>query len=264
VETCWSGRIGPSLTPANHPANQINKVNRSTWVCAAAIIFIFCFCFVSSKPTQAQDQAQQNLRSYTVSVQQLKVSPQVRERLFKAEKRFRKADLSGAFAELQHALSEDPQCAQALTMRALLKLAAKDPAGAIADARQATLLDGNDAGAFLALATAFNSHKDYEQAEQAARQALSLEPDSWQAHLEVAKSLYGERKPLAALGELDNLQIDFADVHLVRGDVLMLLGHKQEAAHEFAEFLNEAPLDPRGEQVKQIVKNVSLPRSVTF
>jgi tetratricopeptide (TPR) repeat protein len=197
-------------------------------------------------------------------VQQLKVSSRVREHLSKAQRHFQRADLAGAFAELQQALSEDPQCAQALTMRALLKLAAKDPSGAIADSKQATLIDSNDAEAFLALATAYNSQQNFEEAEPAARQALSLQPDLWQAHLEVAKSLYGERKLLAALHEIDSLQTDFADVHLVRGSVLMLLGRKQEAAHELGEFLDEAPHDPRSEQIRQIVTDMNWPSRIPF
>jgi tetratricopeptide (TPR) repeat protein len=253
------GKIGPCLHLQHSAAHQIKKVNRTTRVCSLALgAFLVSLCLASRAAAQAEDQTQ-HLRTYTVSLEQLKVSSRIREHLLRAQKHFRKADLGGALREVQSALSEDPGCPAALTMRAFIKLAAKDSAGAIADSAQATLIDGNDAEAFLALATAYNFHLDFAAGEQAARQALRLEPGLWQAQLEVGKSLYGQGKLLPALGELRTLQTDFADVHLVRGSVLMALGRTPEATAEFERFLGEAPADPRCARIKQIVTSVNSP-----
>lgn len=61
---------------------------------------------------------------------------------------------------------------------------------------------------------------------------------------------------MPALRELDLLQRDFPDVHLVRGNVLMRLERGREAAEEFSTFLKQAPDDVRSEQIKQIVARV--------
>jgi predicted RNA polymerase sigma factor len=52
---------------------------------------------------------------------------------------------------------------------------------------------------------------------------------------------------------LDELNNDFPDVHLVRANILQRLDRSQEAAEQFSQFLQEAPNDPRSEQIKRIV-----------
>ncbi len=190
---------------------------------------------------------------YAISVEQIRLPAKVRAHLVKAGEDFSRLDLSAARKEVERALQKDPECAQAFTMRALIELASGDVEGAKSDSAHATELDPNDANAFLALATAQNSRGAFGLAATQARQALRIQPDLWQAHLEVAKALYGDGQWTAALRELDLMNIDFADVHLVRGEVEMRLGRSQEARLEFATFLREAPRDPRDEPVKRIL-----------
>jgi len=66
-----------------------------------------------------------------------------------------------------------------------------------------------------------------------------------------------------ALRELDVLQRDFPDVHLVRGNVLMHLDRRQEALGEFDMFVREAPSDSRGDRIQQIVAAVRQAASQT-
>jgi tetratricopeptide (TPR) repeat protein len=98
-----------------------------------------------------------------------------------------------------------------------------------------------------------NSLGKFSDAEQAAEPALALGTGSWQARIELAKSFYGRRDFVVALRELTLTKIDFPDAHLVRGNVLLNLGRKNEAADELRVFLREAPGDPRREQVSGIL-----------
>jgi len=109
------------------------------------------------------------------------------------------------------------------------------------------------AESFVALAMAYNSSEEFLSAQHAAEKAIKLRSDSWQARLELAKSRYGENQYDAALGELDALGKDFADVHLLRGNVFMRLGRTHEAASEFLLFIEEAPHDHRVGAIKQII-----------
>jgi tetratricopeptide (TPR) repeat protein len=219
----------------------------------------FCLFVACAATAQIVDQTSLNSPSPTVSVQQLSVSSRVYAHLLRAQKQFTQKNLSKAIGEVNRALLDDPQCAEALTMRALIRLATKDSLGAMADARQATTLDPNNAEALLALATAYNSQGNMDAATAAAEQALQLVPSLWQARLEIAKALYKQSKYSAALHELTMLNIDFPDIHLVRGNVLMMLGRQTEGADEFMDFLRQAPGDPRGESIRQIL--AGLPRS---
>jgi tetratricopeptide (TPR) repeat protein len=190
---------------------------------------------------------------FTVSAKRLGVPAKAWPHLAAAHREFSKMNFDEASRQVEIALQADPDCSQAFSMRAFIKLAEKDSQGAVSDAKHAASLDPGDAEPFIALAIAYNSLKDFHQAEESVRHALKLSPDSWQGRLELAKSLYGQGEPVLALCELDLGNIDFPDVHLVRGNVLMRLGRRQEAVEDFEAFLREAPGDARGEQIRGIV-----------
>ena len=150
-------------------------------------------------------------------------------------------------------LKDEPGCAAGLTMRALIKLATKDFWGALDDAKQAVALDQDSGQAYIAMATALNSLGEFGQGAAASVQALMIDIDSWQARLELAKSLYGQNQLVLALHELDLLDVNFPDVRLVRGNVLSRLGRREECRREFALFLQTFPDDPRAQQVREIL-----------
>jgi protein O-GlcNAc transferase len=162
-------------------------------------------------------------------------------------------DLAGAEREVERALRLDSTFAAAFYLRAVLRLASRDPDRAIEDATRAMALGLEEPGPYVALATAYNSTGESQRAEAAAQQALAMRPDYWQAQLELAKAFYGEGRLALALLELDELNKDFPDVHLVRANLLVRLNRGEEAIQEFKEFLREAPHDPRREQVERIM-----------
>jgi tetratricopeptide (TPR) repeat protein len=198
-----------------------------------------------------------SLPMYTVSAQELRVPAKARAHLKLAHQEFSELNLAGADREIDQVLRADPTCAPAFSMRALLRLAVRDLNGAVADATHALALDPQQTEAYVALATAYNSLREFHKAEAASRQALAMRPDFWQAQLEMVKALYGEDRFVLAWRELEELNKDFPDVHLVRANLLVHLHREDEAAKEFSRFLEEAPDDPRREQVRRLVDRAS-------
>lgn len=249
-----------SAKALNNPKNshqstlQSNKINQVGRVSAILLWTLAVSLLVPIKTiAQSVGASPQNVTNYNVSVQQLKVSSRARAHLERAQKAFAEANMPQALKEVERTLVSDPQCAQAFIMRSLVKLALKDAEGAAVDSGEATTLDPNDGYAFLVLATAYNFHGETDAAITAARQALRLSSDLWQAHLEIAKALYQQKRFESALHELETLQVNFPDVHLVRGDVFMMLGRRKEGSDEFRLFLLQAPSDPRVAKIRQIV-----------
>jgi tetratricopeptide (TPR) repeat protein len=197
------------------------------------------------------------LPTYAVSVQELGVPGKARTHLRLAQVKFSKLNFAGAQKEIDQALQADSVYAAAFAMRAVLRLAARDFHGAIEDATRSLALDPREADAYVVLATAYNSQKEFQKAEAAALRALGMRPDFWQGRLELAKAFYGQGRLILALRELDELNKDFPDAHLVRANILVLLGCGEEAAKEFSQFLHEAPDDPRREQVELIVSRTT-------
>jgi tetratricopeptide (TPR) repeat protein len=190
---------------------------------------------------------------FTVSLPELRVLAKARMHLKLAHEKFSKLNFAGAEREIDRALRIDSMCAAAFSMRAFLRLASRDLNGAIEDATRSLALDPGEAAAYLALATAYNSGREFQKAETAAQQALGLRPDFWQGRLELAKAFYGQERLILASRELDELNKDFPDVHLLRANILVRLRRSEEAAKEFSQFLYEAPNDPRTRQIAAIV-----------
>lgn len=251
MHACGSARklsAEPLYRPFAVSPNKANKVCKISFVSVASICF---FLLISLCGGQVPNDSLTS--RYAISVEQLRIQPKVLRHLSKAEQDFRKMRLREAVVEVEQALRVDPTCGQAFTMKALVELSLRDNEAAFSDATRAVELDRNNALSFLALATAHNARGDFAEAERVAREALRLQPTLWQARLELAKGLYGREEMLDALDELEMVHIDFADVHLVRGNILTRLDRRREAASEFTIFLRQAPNDPRAEQIRRII-----------
>jgi len=205
-------------------------------------------------PTASANAVATPQQTYTISLHELRVRDKAHAHLKLAQEKFSKLNFAGAEREINQALQVDSTCAEAFSMRALLRLAARDFNGAIEDATRSLTFDPGAAAAYLALATAYNSGGEFQKAEAAAQWALAMRPDFWQGRLELAKAFYGQERFVLASRELDELNKDFPDVHLLRANILVRLNRGEEAAKEFSQFLREAPNDPRTEQIALIVR----------
>ena len=146
----------------------------------------------------------------TVSVQELRVPAKARARLEAAQREFSRLNLAGAKREIERALQVDSTFAAAFSMRALLRLATRDPNGAVEDATRAVALDPGEPGAYVALATAYNSRGEYERAEAATQRALTMSPDFWQARLELAKAFYGDGRLVLGIARVGRIEKGFS------------------------------------------------------
>lgn len=190
----------------------------------------------------------------TVSVNRLEMTEKARKYIQRAQREFAESHHENALRDLDSLLGEEPGCAAGLTMRALLRLATRDFSGALEDAKHAVALDPDSEQAYIAMAAALNSSGEFNPAAEASVQALMLDIDFWQARLELAKSLYGQNQFVVALHELDLLEADFPDVRLVRANVLIRLGRREDGQAEFAAFVKNFPDDPRAGQVRKILE----------
>lgn len=213
-------------------------------------------CLLISALTECQTATTSSApsRRYTVSTAELRAGRKLAAYLSAAHKEFSAGNLRKAEMELEHAVQIDPSCGAAFSMRTFIDLAEKKPENAINDATLAVEVDDQVSESFVAMAMAYNALKDFTAAAEAARHALAIHSDSWQARLELAKSSYGLGQFGSALEELDRVGKDFPDVHPVRGNVLMRLGRPGEATGEFKIFMEREPRDARIEQIRRIVQ----------
>jgi Flp pilus assembly protein TadD len=198
--------------------------------------------------------------SSSVSVAELQVPEKARSRLRKAEQALARNDMSRAQQQLNEALQLAPRYAAALTLRGVVQLSAGETAAAINDFDYAIHSDPGYPYAYFAMGAALNQLSRYSDARRAAEQGLRLEPQAWQGHFEVARALLGEGRSAPALEQLDEAKQTapptFAQLHLLRGTILLNVHRYRESAQELQEYLKLNPNAPGSEHVRELLRQV--------
>jgi tetratricopeptide (TPR) repeat protein len=199
----------------------------------------------------------------TVSVATLGVQEKAKRALESAQKALSKNKLEEAASELQRALAISPQYAEALSLRAVVYLAKGDTKSALEDAHHSVDVDPSSSVGYTIMGASYNATGQFLQAVNSLQQALRIDPNFWQSHYEMAKSLYGQGKSTSALQEVEaakkNAPKEFAEIHLVRGAILMQLHRTSEAAGELQEFLKQDPKNPEAANVEHMLATISQP-----
>lgn len=194
----------------------------------------------------------------TVSVAQYKVPQAAREELKKAREATLKNKADDAQRHLQKALELDPDYADALTLRAILKLDAKDSESAVSDLQRAIQSDGSYAMAYLVLGSAFNTQLKFDDAIRALERGQSLAPTAWQAYFEMGRAYAGKTDYEAALRQLDRAQSlapqEYPVIRLIRAHALMGLARYGDAIADLQTCLAKSPNAPEAQQARKMLE----------
>ncbi len=194
----------------------------------------------------------------SVSVAQYKVPERAREELRKAREYSVKGKVEEAQNHVAKALEIYPDYADALTMRAILKLAVRNAEGAVQDLQQAIQCDGSYAMAYLVLGSAFNAEAKFDDAIRALQRGETLSPDAWQAHFEMGKAYLGKTDYSSSLHELDRAQSlappDYPLIRLIRAHVLMQLDRYADAVTDLQKYLEKDPEGPDAELAQKMLE----------
>lgn len=199
-------------------------------------------------------------RSGTVSVSQLKVPDKARRLFTKANELFEKQKLSQAREEVEKALQILPNYAQALTLRALLKLQDNHVDQARADLEQAVKDDYSYAMGFIVLGTTYNLMHRFDDAARTLEHGIVLQPASWQGYFELSKALLGKEQFEAALRQINKAAemgpSNYAAIHLVRAHALLGVKDYNQAITELEQFLSSNPSSADSARARETMNQV--------
>ena len=197
----------------------------------------------------------------SVSVAAYQVPDKARKEYKKAEETLNKGDREGAFAHLNKALDMYAHYADALTLRAILRMDKKDSEGAIVDLDAAIKSDSSYAMAYLAMGATFNSLEKFDDAIRTLQHGLTLAPDSWQGYFELGKAYVGKGEYKDGIAQLEKAQsfakTKYPSIHLVKAHAMLGLKEYPGAMKELQDFLTEAPSDSRSAYAKETLDKVS-------
>ncbi len=126
--------------------------------------------------------------------------------------------------------------------------------------QRAVELKAGSAPAILSLGEVYWRQKRYDEAEKTLLAGLKLDDKSWHGYFTLAR-LYWDLGNIAkagpAIGHTLQLKPDFAEAHLLAGNILLRINQQERALAEYQEYLR---LEPKGEfavQARELVQKLS-------
>lgn len=125
--------------------------------------------------------------------------------------------------------------------------------------RRALEVKPENAAVLFSLGEVYRRQQRYADAEKTLQDGLKLEETSWQGHFTLAL-VYWERseilKAAPHAGRTLQLKPDFADAHLLAGNLFVRLNLPERALTEYEEYLRLAPKSEPAEQTRQLVQKI--------
>lgn len=125
--------------------------------------------------------------------------------------------------------------------------------------RRALEINPRTANADFALGELYSRQEKYKQAEDYIRQGLAIEDRSWQGRFALARLYWIKGETLKASRQLAialQLNPDFADAHLLAGNIFLRVNRPQDAILEFQEYLRLAPHGQYANQAKTSIEKL--------
>ncbi|HJZ82710.1 MAG TPA: tetratricopeptide repeat protein [Pyrinomonadaceae bacterium] len=149
-----------------------------------------------------------------------------------------------AIAHFQKATSIYPDFFEAELLRGSAYMDLREWPKAETAIEHALAIKPDNAGALLALGEIYWRQKRTADAERALLDGLKLEENNWHGQFTLARLYWEAGDALKAgphVGRTIQLKPDFAEAHLLAGNVLLKIGQPQRAEVEYEEYLRLAP-----------------------
>jgi len=195
----------------------------------------------------------------SVSVTQLQIPERARNAFHKAQEAMQKQKTADVEKYLAESLQAYPRYADALTLRAILKLDKNEYEAASRDLEQAIKFDPNYGLAYIALGSAYNLMSHWDDALRVLTRGASLNPASWQAYFETGRALLGKHDFAAAVQQLSKaqeLRPDYALVHLAKANAMIGLRDYAHALAELEVYLQRDPKSSQAERARQLAEQI--------
>jgi tetratricopeptide (TPR) repeat protein len=199
--------------------------------------------------------------STSVSVADYKVPDKARKEYGKAQAALAKGKQDETLSHLNKALETYPHYADALTLRAIIRMDKQDSTAALSDLNAAIQADPSCSLAYFAMGSVYNAMERFPDAELALQRGLTLDPKSWQGYFELGKALVGKGDYQAGIAQLEKSQEfsggKYPPIHLVKAHAMLALKQYPGAMKELQAFITEAPNDQRSTSAKETLDRVN-------
>ncbi len=165
-----------------------------------------------------------------------------------------------AIPHLEKATFHYPEFFDAHLMLATSYMDLREWARAEAALRRALDIKPDHSAAVIWLGEVYWRQKRYDEAEKVLLNGLELNDKSWHGHFTLSR-LYWDlgdlQKAGPALGRALQLKPDFAEAHLLAGNILLRLNQHERALEEYREYLRLAPKGEFAASAKELIEKLT-------
>ncbi len=125
--------------------------------------------------------------------------------------------------------------------------------------RVALKIDPKSASVMVSLGELFRRQKNYSKAEQMLLEALKYEETAWVGHYTLGRVYWETNEIVKAgreIGRTIQLNSEFAEAHLLGGNIFVRLGMPENAIVEYEEYLRIAPQGQLAPQAQQLIEKL--------
>jgi tetratricopeptide (TPR) repeat protein len=189
----------------------------------------------------------------------VKVPPDAREEFARGREAAAKKDRALAVEHLQRAASLYPPFYAAHMLLGTTFMDDRKWEDAERSLLRAVELKPDDGFTTVALGEVYWRQKRYHEAEKTLLAGIKLDENSWHGHFTLARLYYEQNEILKAappIGRTLQLKPDFAEAHLLAGNILLKLNQRERAAFEYQEYLRLAPKGEFAAEARSLVQRL--------
>ncbi len=183
-----------------------------------------------------------------------------REELVRGRSALAKKSYEEAVTHLQKAISRYPEFYEAHFLLGTAFVDSRDWAKAESAFQRALQVKGDSSAAVLLLGEVYWRQKRYDEAEKTLLEGLKIDDKSWHGYFTLGR-LYWDlgkvAKAAPAVGRTLQLKPDFAEAHLLAGNILLRVEQQERALAEYQEYLRLSPKGEFADQARELVQKLS-------
>lgn len=189
-----------------------------------------------------------------------RVPAAARDAYAKAREALRNKNEKEAIPHLERAIFRYPDFLEAQLLLATSHMDLRNWDKAETALNRALEIKPDSVAAVISLGEVYWRQKRYDLAEKALLEGLKLDSKLWHGYFTLGR-LYWEKGDIAkagsAVGRTLELKPDFAEAHLVAGNILLRLNQQQRALVEYQEYLRLEPKGSFAAQARELVQKLS-------
>jgi Flp pilus assembly protein TadD len=202
-----------------------------------------------------------------VSVQQLNVPDKVLATMQRANEAWLRGDVRQSRASVTRTLQLRPYYGPALSLLAILDLHDGRTADAVAGLLQALQYSPDSTRTYFALASAYNSLHQHDDALNVLSVMAKLSPGNWQLHYETGRAYLGQGQFADAAAEFDRGQgasrQEIMVLHLAKAHALLGLKDDAGARAELEIVMSRSPGGPYAAELRELAVALDSDRKKT-